>query len=211
MKIAWFGKLPALGDFVHRRLDIDTLERLDAWLSDGLTQRIRAAPEHWLDAYDRAPRWRFAWASGVLMTKGLWSGPVCGVLLPSRDRVGRRFPLIALRPMTAPMSPAAHEWLSGLESVLCLAVSEAWSVAQLEASLALLDSIAPLHADRAAVSHGRPPPGRTFWAASPVSAGEEPTWSGHRGLPAGPAFARLITAPLDLTNDSGEGNDPPRD
>lgn len=211
MTIAWFGKLPAIGDFAHRRLDLDTVERLDNWLSEGLAQRIEAAPESWLAAYDHAPRWRFAWAAGVLADDGPWSGPLCGVLLPSRDRVGRRFPLIALRTMASPMSPAAHAWLSGLESVLCLAVTEAWSIAQLEESLSLLDDIAPLHADRAAVVQGRLPLGRTCWSASPVSADETTVWRRHPGLPTGTAFARLIAAPLCLTNDSGDSHDQPLD
>jgi len=209
MSIAWFGKLPAIGDFAHRRLDLDTVERLDAWLSGGLAQRIEEAPDAWLTAYDHAPRWRFAWAAGVLADQGPWSGPLCGVLLASRDRVGRRFPLIALRAMASPMAPAAHEWLSGLESVLCLAVTEAWSIAQLEESLSLLDDIAPLHADLAAVTPGRLPPGRTCWAASPVSPGDATAWRRHPGLPVGSAFARLIAAPSRLTNDSGDSDDRP--
>lgn len=205
MAIAWFGKLPAIGDFAHRRLNLDAIERLDGWLSDGLAQRIQDAPDLWLDAYDHAPRWRFAWAAGVLASEGPWSGPLCGVLLPSRDRVGRRFPLIALRAMHAPLSPAAREWLSGLESVLCLAVTEAWSIAQLEDALGLLDHVAPLHADRAAAAPGRPGPGQTCWAASPVSVGEAPAWRTHAGLPVGTAFAALISARDQVEGTPTEG------
>jgi type VI secretion system ImpM family protein len=209
MAIAWFGKLPAIGDFVHRRLDLDTVERLDGWLSGGLTQRIQTAPDAWLAAYDHAPRWRFAWAAGVLADKGPWSGPSCGVLLPSRDRVGRRFPLIALRAMASPMAPAVHEWLSGLESVLCLAVTEVWSITQLEASLSLLDDIAPLHADLASVTQDRLLPGRTCWAASSASSGGAVSWRRHPGLPTGNAFARLIAPLGPFTNDLGDANDRP--
>lgn len=205
MAIAWFGKLPAIGDFVHRRLNLDAVERLDGWLSDGVAQRIQDAPERWLDAYDHAPRWHFAWGACVLASEGPWSGPLCGVLLPSRDRVGRRFPLIALRAMNSPLSPASREWLSGLESVLCLAVTEAWSISQLEDALGLLDHVAPLHADRAAVTQGRPGPGHTCWAASPVPVGEAPAWRTHAGLPAGTAFAALISARDEIRSTDIEG------
>jgi type VI secretion system ImpM family protein len=86
-----FGKLPALGDFVARGIDMATRDRLDAWLSG----EMEAARQRWADAfeqrYDAAPAWTFVARDEA----GNWSG---GALCASIDRAGRRFPLLAAAP-----------------------------------------------------------------------------------------------------------------
>lgn len=86
-----FGKLPALGDFVSRGLDMTTRDRLDGWLSS----EMEDARLHWGEAfearYDLAPAWTFVECDEA----GNWSG---GALCASMDRAGRRFPLLAAAP-----------------------------------------------------------------------------------------------------------------
>ena len=54
----WYGKLPAHGDFVTRRLPPSFIEPWDAWLNKmllGSRQRLGAG---WRDAFLSAPAWR---------------------------------------------------------------------------------------------------------------------------------------------------------
>lgn len=86
-----FGKLPALGDFVSRGIDMAARDRLDGWLSS----EMEAARDRWGDAfdarYDAAPAWTFVDRDET----GHWCG---GALCASMDRAGRRFPLLAAAP-----------------------------------------------------------------------------------------------------------------
>ena len=82
----FYGKVPALGDFVTRRLPREGfLDTWDAWLSEGMRQTKASMGEAWLPTYLTSPVWRFAVSSGVC-------GPVpwAGVLMPSVDRVGKK-------------------------------------------------------------------------------------------------------------------------
>ena len=114
----WYGKLPAHGDFVTRRLPPSFIEPWDAWLNKmllGSRQRLGAG---WRDAFLSAPAWRFVLAPGVLGEQG-WAG----VILPSVDSVGRFFPLtIASALPSQSMDPVttvvrAHNWYAEVEPV----------------------------------------------------------------------------------------------
>lgn len=85
----WFGKLPAVGDFVQRRLPADVVERWDGWLAQAVDDSRRALDADWLPRYLSAPIWAWAWSPG--MVDAAWW---FGVLMPSVDAVGRYFPLV---------------------------------------------------------------------------------------------------------------------
>ena len=87
LSVGFFGKLPALGDFVRRRVDDGIVDRWDAWLQEAIASSRETLGERWLDLYLTAPMWRFFATEGVLDDL-----PVAGVLFPSVDRVGRYFP-----------------------------------------------------------------------------------------------------------------------
>jgi type VI secretion system protein ImpM len=80
----FFGKLPARGDFVSAGLPRSFIGSWDAWLQRVLPTVFQSLADGWKDA----PVWRFRLCPGVC-----GADPVLGVLLPSRDRVGRFFPL----------------------------------------------------------------------------------------------------------------------
>lgn len=84
----FYGKLASRGDFVSRGLPQTFIQPWDAWLAAGMLASQQQLGAAWLDAYLVSPLWRFVLAPGVC-------GPhaVCGVLMPSIDRVGRYFPL----------------------------------------------------------------------------------------------------------------------
>ncbi len=84
----FFGKLPAVGDFVWRRLPKPFRDRWDSWLDAGLRASRDALADRWLECYLGAPMWRFALAPRVI-DQQTW----VGVLMPSVDSAGRYFPL----------------------------------------------------------------------------------------------------------------------
>ncbi|MDM0117247.1 type VI secretion system-associated protein TagF [Variovorax sp. J22R133] len=82
----WYGKLPGMGDFAHRRVPDAFRQAWDRWLQNGLAQ-LRARHEDWTDRYLKAPLWCFVLGDGVIGEPS-W----IGVLMPSVDSVGRYFP-----------------------------------------------------------------------------------------------------------------------
>jgi type VI secretion system protein ImpM len=104
-EFGFFGKIPALGDFVTRSLPRDQVGLVDEWMQQGL-HTLRGISEQWLDSYLVAPVWQF------VLPAGIWSpAPLCGALMPSVDRVGRYFPLIAFAPIGEdPLMEATVLW-----------------------------------------------------------------------------------------------------
>ncbi|UCE30381.1 MAG: type VI secretion system-associated protein TagF [Burkholderiales bacterium] len=90
----WYGKLPAAGDFLSRRVPASFVAGWDAWLSRGIVHGREALGEAWPEAFMTFPPWRFALSPGVVDAQA-W----VGLLLPSVDRVGRQFPLTVARPV----------------------------------------------------------------------------------------------------------------
>jgi len=81
----WFGKLPGMGDFAHRRLPEPFRAVWDQWLQRGMS-RLRDRAD-WTERYLEAPIWCFALGRQVAGDRA-W----IGVLMPSVDGVGRYFP-----------------------------------------------------------------------------------------------------------------------
>ena len=69
----WYGKLPANGDFITRRLPPSFIEPWDAWLNAMLLGSRERMGAGWRDAFLSAPAWRFVLAPGVLGEQG-WAG-----------------------------------------------------------------------------------------------------------------------------------------
>lgn len=82
----WYGKLPGMGDFAHRRLPESFRSVWDTWLQHGLA-RLRDRHADWTERYLEAPVWCFA-LGPQLVGERAW----IGVLMPSVDGVGRYFP-----------------------------------------------------------------------------------------------------------------------
>lgn len=94
-EFGFYGKIPSLGDFVTRSLPRDQISVVDEWMQEGLFA-LRSISETWLDSYLVSPVWQF------VLPAGMWSAaPLCGLLMPSVDRVGRYFPFFTCAPMSA--------------------------------------------------------------------------------------------------------------
>ena len=110
-----YGKLPSHGDFVLRRLPQEFVVPWDAWLQQGISESKLALGDAWEESYRDAPVWRFLLAPGTC-GEFAWAG----LLQPSADRVGRRFPLTVAAALPSNIDvletmTAAASWYSDLE------------------------------------------------------------------------------------------------
>ena len=96
-RVAWWGKLPARGDFIGRGLPPRWRAEWDAWLQQGLASAALAMDGEALrDRLRGFAPWRYV---ALPAPREIW----CGVLVASHDRVGRAFPLTLAERLPAPM------------------------------------------------------------------------------------------------------------
>lgn len=95
-KAGLYGKAPAFGDFVVRRLPSTFVRPWDDWLSRSLTASRQQIGEGWTHAYLSSPPWRFALDPGLAGETG-W----IGVLASSIDQVRRFYPITVAIPLPA--------------------------------------------------------------------------------------------------------------
>jgi type VI secretion system protein ImpM len=148
-QVAWYGKLPARGDFVGRGLPPRWRRDWDTWLQRGLIVAARTL-------HDSALRERLGafapWRYLALPAPGeVW----CGIIAPSQDRVGRAFPLTLAERLTSPAS--VQESAARLASLLDRAAE---GPEALEAAIAALP---PRSAHEFKSADGCPPPPASLW------------------------------------------------
>ncbi|MFI8616878.1 type VI secretion system-associated protein TagF [Acidovorax sp. NPDC077693] len=97
--VAWYGKLPSLGDFAGRRMSHALTTEWDSWLRAGMDELRRTDDTGWPDTFVNAPLWFF------IARVAASGSPVIGALAPSMDRVGRYYPLTVMA--TAPRAGCA--------------------------------------------------------------------------------------------------------
>ena len=92
-----FGKMPSVGDFFRFGVPPGFVTAWDSWVQHGMLEVQSALGDDWDRHYMSAPIWRFCLSPGL-------AGPqkVIGVLMPSVDRVGRRFPLTLMAALQTP-------------------------------------------------------------------------------------------------------------
>lgn len=198
----WFGKLPALGDFVQRRLPPSFVEPWDEWLQFGL-QDFYARPNDPGDEPSEegyavfAPVRRFWLAPGVIDAKG-WGG----LLMPSSDRAGRRFPLTVAQPMaTLAQALAARHWFASVVAAMRFTLDHAHTLDDFEECLRALpppcSALSASRADAALAAAVLPAvvgsdARSAWWCHGAAHAGDFVVYD---GLPPAAALAALIEDP----------------
>ncbi|GAB0115778.1 hypothetical protein AcidC75_33020 [Acidisoma sp. C75] len=130
----FYGKLPARGDFVGRGLSAATVATLDQWICRLMVGAQAQFGEGWAEAWAVMPAWHFALPAGAC-------GPLQlhGVLGPSHDRVGRRFPLVlAVEGLVDPPGDAPDQAAAlhaHLEDLCRAAIGDGWPPDRLAAEL----------------------------------------------------------------------------
>nr|WP_024967864.1 type VI secretion system-associated protein TagF [Pantoea sp. IMH] len=135
--LGWYGKLPGTGDFFQARLPEAIIASWTTWFQQGLNH-LHHHSDSGSETFRRAPVWNFA----LPATLGVQRVQI-GCMLPSRDRVGRAWPLIALQ--SVPVShwhPAqlfvSGDWFLRLGETLHQAVSTPATPDELAQSLRAL-------------------------------------------------------------------------
>lgn len=142
-RLGFYGKLPARGDFVTRRLSRGFIEPWDAWLQSGLASASDQLREQWPAPYLEAPLWRFLIGAGLCGKEA-----VAGVVMPSVDSVGRYFPLTLAAPLADCIAPTRTvlDGASWYEHVEDLALSALADDADFDAFDRESEAVAPLSA-----------------------------------------------------------------
>jgi type VI secretion system protein ImpM len=193
------GKHPGYGDFLRWGLRDDTVEALTQWCDTVLPPLRDDMADDWGAFWDHAQDLRF-WIGRAVLGR-----TICGVLRPSRDKVGRRYPLLILSEgiaVAAPLASPDQSLWEALEAHLermragqgAMALMEGLSL-NLEQEDETLASVGPtlwahqpngdlgaLLEKAAEVDPYRAQLGRSYWWA----AGDEtraPVWLGCQGLP----------------------------
>ncbi len=221
--VGLIGKHPAYGDFLSAGLSDTVSDGLAGWLDQTLSELRDHMGNDWAAFWDGAQDLRF-WIG-----RAMFGATLAGVLRPSRDRVGRRYPFLLLAegvdlpaPVVEPdqglwtrletclqqMEPGegARALLTGIaldlpaETAAQRAAGPTIWAHHPEGDLsALLRSAGPVAAERAETARSH------FWA--PGRPGRAAIWLSDNGLPSAGAFGwalagtaqQAATAPQDAS------------
>ncbi len=206
VSVGLLGKHPAFGDFVSVGFELSLKTRLMEWLDRELSRTREAARQNWEPLYDSALPLRF-WIGPELL--GL---PMAGILVFSRDKVNRRYPLI-LSIMNSALSPPVLDddqgVYDGLEAYLAEAEPDRGGGAQsllegLSLDLPAVSPVGPMlwahnpYGDLQDMLASVAEPDLTLSAAdrsywwSIARGGKAATFLSHRGLPPADALGWLM-------------------
>lgn len=133
--LGFYGKLPARGDFLSRRLPAGFIASWDEWLQDAIAASRVQLGDDWLPRYLEAPLWRFFLPGGIC-----GGSAAAGVMMASVDRVGRYFPLVLALPLAEAASCdrvlAQEEWFVRIEELALATLSEDFDLDRFDAALA---------------------------------------------------------------------------
>ncbi len=87
-RIGFFGKVPSHGDFISDGLERELIGTFDGWMRSGMHAGADMFTSRWPEIFSSSPPIRF------IIERGIWGNcAYVGVLAPSADRVGRKYPL----------------------------------------------------------------------------------------------------------------------
>ena len=147
--IGLYGKLPSNGDFVRRRLPETFIRPWDAWLQAGIVAAKERLAAEFDPAWAAGPAWRFSLPAGACGDRSC-----AGVIMPSRDRVGRAFPLTVGIVHDDEAAAPGRAWYDAVADATTAALAEGLGPDALLDRVSA-DACAPASRD---ADHGPPPP-----------------------------------------------------
>ncbi len=126
----FFGKVPARGDFLVRRMPAGFQTAWETWLSAFVLAARSGLGPAWPDAWLTAPLWHFSLGRDIVAPFG-----AAGVLLASVDRVGRFFPLSIIGGAAQGSVPRPDDWAHAAEALALAALDDDFDPDRLDASL----------------------------------------------------------------------------
>jgi len=185
----WYGKIPAVGDFVTRRLPPVFVDAWDDWLAGELAAARAAMDAQWPQRFDAAPAWCFVLTPGLI--DGYWW---YGCWQASVDRVGRRFGLCFAKPGAE--GPPQLAWWPALVAAGALAAQPGTTADDVEGALAAAGApaLAPSPGLSTAMAGLVDARGASFWCPLHGADPRPELAFTCAGWPRGAAFARLLPA-----------------
>lgn len=171
----FFGKVPARGDFLVRRMPAGFQTAWETWLSTLVLAAKSGLGPAWPDAWLTAPLWHFSLGREVVPPFG-----AAGVLLASVDRVGRFFPLSIIGGAAQGAALRPDDWAHAAEALALAALDDDFDPDRLD------ERLRELGPPPATVGIGRVGgvwqlPIENDWPARPFDALSEAAW-----MPPGP-------------------------
>lgn len=140
-KKGYFGKLPDRADFVVGNCPTGFLNLWEPFLMKGLGSSRQLLGSRWEETYMTMPVWRF-WLEPV-DGSAPFTQAIGGALMPSVDKVGRKFPLtiaVASSPSENSERPS-DDWFDEVEAVLLGALEEDASLKDFQKAVSELADI----------------------------------------------------------------------
>ena len=132
----FFGKVPARGDFLGRRVPHWPEANWEDWLAAFTVAAREALGDAWPEDWLTAPLWHFTLGAEIAPPHG-----AAGVLVASADRVGRLFPFTLIAPAAttgaslAADRRAADDWSRTAETLTFDALEDGFDPDALDAAL----------------------------------------------------------------------------
>ncbi|MGJ4856847.1 type VI secretion system-associated protein TagF [Labrys sp. La1] len=204
--IGFFGKVPSHGDFVSTGLGRQAETELVNWLQSGLQESEQTLGAQWQDLFHATPPWRF------VIERSLWGrATMVGILLPSKDRVGRSFPLVIAARVSNYDGPARlfcfdESWFTAAEAIAETSTLRNFDIA------AFLAGLKRLRLPRAK-SAPPPPPGAvdgrvSLWWTIESETGRASGFK-TQGAPRAGDFVRLLRGGNPIVKPPSQPNSPP--
>ncbi len=203
-----YGKHPAFGDFLSAGLPDAAQAAVEGWLNTVLPEMKAHLAEGWEAIYDAAPTLRF-WIGGDIAG----SGSLAGVMLASRDKVGRRFPLVVgaaqsnlappvldpdqavydrIQDQVAALDPVTDAGAAGMIATLHLDLEPGAPEEPSFWAVRPGAEISDLWADVSVADHLRAAAGRSYWWAVGNAEGQSAVYA-CAGLPPAQALCWLMS------------------
>ena len=134
----FFGKVPARGDFISRRLPPALQSDWENWLATLVVAARDALGNAWPDAWLTAPLWHFLLGTSLSPPSG-----AAGVLIASADRVGRLYPFTIIGAASNALSSdrlVLNDWARSAEALTLSALEDDFDPEALDAALVELGS-----------------------------------------------------------------------
>jgi type VI secretion system protein ImpM len=118
MQCGLFGKLQTKRDFVTVDLPRNVVTAWEEWIQKALARSQESLGDDWLATYLSAPLWRFR------IGREIAGCEIAGVMMPSVDGVGRKFPLMVAccaeddETFDQPESARSEAWYAAVEDYL---------------------------------------------------------------------------------------------
>ena len=136
----FFGKIPARGDFLARRVPPGLAGAWETWLQSLTVAAREAAADGWPETWLTAPLWHFVLGAEVAPPHG-----AAGVLVASADRVGRMFPFTLIGAADGSQhGTALSGWTQSAEGLILAALDDGFDPATLDAALVQLGPPPPV-------------------------------------------------------------------